>query len=181
MDGYQASPYRRVGFGGSGFGCVDAGICLDEHEPSSRTRHAAALVLRRALADPWSIGLSYRFVIDDWGLTSHTAAVQMAWLLSTSATLTLRYRFYKQSGVDFYRRIYPVDYPKTSFTTRDREQSPMSDHRIGLDWEQKAHVGGDLDLTLITALAGNLFDYSQFVGLSRVLALEVTFAIAWVR
>lgn len=181
LDGYQASPYRRVGLGGTGLGCVDAPICLDEHEPSKRNRQAAAAVLRRALSEVFSIGLTYRFVIDDWGLSSHTAALQLNMWVGAASLLSLRYRFYMQSGVNFYRRIYPLDYPRNAYTTRDREQSPMRDQRIGLDWEQKAHVAADFDLLFTTAVGGYLFDYSQFVGLTSVVALEVTFAIAWVR
>ncbi|MEY4579766.1 MAG: hypothetical protein RL701_4469, partial [Pseudomonadota bacterium] len=49
--GYQASPYRFVGAGGSGFGCVGASLCLPELVPKQRTRHALAMMARRALSD----------------------------------------------------------------------------------------------------------------------------------
>jgi hypothetical protein len=102
-------------------------------------------------------------------------------LIDGLSTLTLRYRAYWQSGVGFYAKIYPIDYPQTGFTTRDREQSPMRDQRVALDWEQRAHLDAQLDLALTASVAGSLYDYSQFVGLSRVWALELTLAIALVR
>lgn len=46
--GYQASPYRYVGVGGTGFGCVGASYCLPEYVPSARLRHALAFLMRRA-------------------------------------------------------------------------------------------------------------------------------------
>lgn len=180
-EGYQASPYRKVGLGGSGFGCVDATFCLDEHEPGSRTRHAVAAELRRAFGDALSADATYRFIVDDWGLTSHTALLQLAWLAGDNSVLSLRYRFYLQSGVRFYERRYPAQLSAGAYTTRDREQSPMHDQRVGLDWEQRAQLDEDLALSVVLAAGGSVFDYSQFVGLSQVYALELTLALALVR
>lgn len=181
MDGYMASPYRKVGIGGTGFGCVDAALCLDEHEPGARTRHAAALVLRRALSEVFSLGGSYRFIVDDWGLTSHTATLQLGLALGAASLLVLRCRFYSQTGVRFYSRVYAAPLPSGAYTTRDREQSPMHDQRLGLDWEQKAQVSQDLALAITTSVAGSVFAYTNFVGLAHAYALELTLAIALVR
>jgi hypothetical protein len=181
MDGYMASPYRKVGPGGTGFGCVGAPTCLDEHEPGARTRHAAALVVRRALSEAFSLGASYRFILDDWGIKSHTATVELGLTLATDSLLGLRYRFYTQTGVRFYQRVYALPLAPGAYTTRDREQSPMHDQRLSLDWEQKAHVARDLDLAITTSVAGTLFEYDNFVGLALARALELTLAVALVR
>lgn len=181
LDGYQSSPYRRVGLDGTGFGCTDAPVCKDELEPNLRMRHAAAVVVRRALSDALSAGLSYRFIFDDWGLSSHTATAQLGLALGEATLLTLRYRFYTQTGVRFYQRIYTTPMAGGAYRTRDREQSPMFDQRLGMDWEQKVHVAGDLDLALTTAVAGTAFKYSNFVGLESASALELTFAVSLVR
>jgi hypothetical protein len=180
LDGFQASPYRKVGLGGTGFGCVGAPMCLDEHEPDVRTRQAAALVVRRALSDTWSVDASYRFIFDDWGLSSHTATAQLGLALGADSLMTLRYRFYTQTGVRFYSRVYAFPLAPGAYTTRDREQSPMRDHRIGLDWEQKAHVASDFDLSLTTTVAGSVFQYDDFVGLRQAYALEFTLAVSMV-
>lgn len=180
VDGYQASPYRKVGLGGTGFGCVGASLCLDEHEPGVRTRHAAALVVRRAVSETFSLGASYRFIIDDWGLTSHTATAQLGMTLAAASLVALRYRFYTQSGVRFYSRVYSADIAPAAYTTRDREQSPMSDHRIALDWDQKVNVASGLDLTFTASAGGSIFNYDDFVGLTRTYALELTFAVSMV-
>jgi Protein of unknown function (DUF3570) len=180
MDGFQASPYRKVGIDGTGFGCVGASLCLDEHEPETRMRHAVAVVARRALTDAWSAGATYRFIFDDWGLKSHTALVQLGLVLGEDSLLSLRYRFYTQTGVDFYSRVYRAPMTPGAYMTRDREQSPMRDQRLALDWEQKAHVGQDLILAITSSAAGSIFQYDNFVGLRQAYALELTLAVALV-
>lgn len=180
MDGFQSSPYRKVGLDGTGFGCVDASLCLDEHEPTARTRHAAALVVRRALSSAFSVGATYRFIFDDWGLKSHTALLQLGLALGAESLLALRYRFYTQTGVDFYSRVYHSPMTPGAYRTRDREKSPMHDQRIALDWEQKAEIANDLQLAITSSVAGSLFQYDDFVGLTHTYALELTLAVALV-
>lgn len=179
LQGYQASPYRMVGFGGTGFGCERSqSLCLLEHEPERRTRHALALMLRHALSDTFSAGVSYRMYVDDWGLLSHTLSAQLAWMLSELTQITLQYRFYTQTGVDFYRMIYPVEASAGAYTTRDREQSPMHDQRLGLELQQLFAIDERGTKLALRANVGGLeYDYRAFAGLSRVRALEVTFAL----
>lgn len=187
LQGYQASPYRWVGFGGTGFGCEmnpdSRGTnsvpipCLPEHVPDQRVRHAAAVQLRQGLSDALSVGAGYRLYLDNWGLTSHTLSAQFGWLLADSSLLTLRYRYYRQSGVDFYRMVYTQLSNRGVYTTRDREQSPMQDHRIGLELEQRIALD-DHGAKFVFRLgaAGVLFSYAAFAGLSSVRALELTVA-----
>ena len=179
LDGYQASPYRVVGIGGTGFGCERASLCLPEHEPSLRTRHAIAGLLRRAFGDHVSLGANYRIFFDDWGLTSHTAAAQLGFMLGANSVLTLRYRFYLQSGVSFYSAVYQLPPALGTYTTRDREQSPMHDHRVGLEFQQRAPFGdGRMRLVVTTGLAADFYTYDNFVGLRETSALELTLALA---
>ena len=178
LSGYQASPYRFVGIGGTGFGCEQASLCQPEHEPNQRFRHAFAALLRRALSKELSIGANYRFYVDSWGLTSHTVSGELDWLLGSSSQISISYRYYTQTGVSFYQRVYALPSGPNRYTTRDREQSPMSDQRVGLDWEQAMPIGGaDTRLVLRTSVAGLLYDYANFVGLAQVKALELTLAL----
>ena len=179
LGGYQASAYRFVGIGGTGFGCEAAIWCLPEHEPSLRTRHAIAALLRRALGDHVSLGANYRFFTDDWGLTSHTVAAQLGIMLGTDSSLTFRYRFYVQSGVSFYAAIYQTLPSASTYTTRDREQSPMQDHRLGVDLQHKLPLGdGRMRLVISTGVGGDFYTYDNFVGLRQTSALELTLALA---
>jgi hypothetical protein len=177
IEGFQASPYRWVGEGGDGFGCRSSARCWVEHVPGVRNRHALAVMLRRALSDVWSLGLSYRYYFDDWGIGSHTILAEAGWNVSDSLLLSLAYRFYRQGAVEFYRAVYPTITPD-QFRTRDRELSALTYHRIGatLDHEIPLRDGG-MQLVATLAVSGNFYAYDDFVGLTAVRALEVSAAL----
>jgi len=178
LKGYQASPYRFVGIGGDGFGCEAASSCLPERLPNERLRNAVAGRVRHALTDELSADVNYRFYLDDWNLRSHTVATQLSWMPFEHLLVSFRYRFYIQSSADFYRRIYVNAPAPNTYVTRDRELSPLNDHRLALEVSQRIPLwSGDSALALSANLGGNLFTYSDFVGLDQVRAIDVTFAI----
>jgi hypothetical protein len=178
LNGYQASAYRFVGFGGTGYGCQRALQCLPEHLPDGRLRHAIDLLARRALSDDLSAQVDYRLYLDDWSLTSHTIAAELGWFLLDETLLTLRFRYYTQSGAEFYQRVYAQVPAPTEFWSRDRELSEMSSKRIGADIDQHVYLDGE-DLTLVLTASGGVifYTYPNFVGLDSVSAYEMTFAV----
>jgi hypothetical protein len=99
---------------------------------------------------------------------------------SVSTRFMLGYRFYTQTGVYFYLPVYTQYQGRFGFTTRDREQSPMHDQRLGLEWLQTLALSsaGTL-LRFHTSMGGLLFGYENFRGLSSVRALELTFALSF--
>ncbi len=174
-DGYLASPYRFVGVGGDGLCAGSAVLCLPESHPGLRTRHAFAARFRRSLGGAGSLGATYRLYLDDWGLVSHTALASAAWLPFERTTLSLGYRFYRQSAATFYRARYGVPSGQILYVTRDKELSAMFHHRLELAWEQRIDLtdaGPELRTTFV--VGGARLDYDDFVGLDRVYALDVT-------
>jgi Protein of unknown function (DUF3570) len=174
--GYHASPYRYVGIGGTGAGCIGAVLCLPEHTPDARLRHAIALVGRRALTDTISAGATYRFYFDGWGLMSHTLQAEGAWSPAEETFFALRYKLYSQGAADFYQARYNAIPTAAAFTTRDRELSPMVYHRIGGELSQGVVFAGGEKLTSALAVGGTFYSYSDYIGLSSVSALEVSVA-----
>ena len=174
--GYQASAYRFVSFGSPGPCSGTAPLCRPEENPRERLRHAIALRARRAWSSEWSSGASYRAYLDDWGLVSHTAKVDLAWAPQPKATLALGYRFYTQNAADHYQAQYlPSDLGLTYFT-RDKELSPLSSHRIGLELDWVWELGqGQAGLLTALEVATTLYDYRDFPMLASSTALEVTF------
>lgn len=178
LDGYQASPYRFVGIGGTGFGCVAAVFCLSERAPETRMRHALAVLLQRALGQAVSATATYRYYTDDWNLDSHTVQARLAWSASDVTLIAVHYRFYTQGYADFYRTRYVTLPVPGEFFTRDRELSPLAYHRIGADLEGTFELdGGAKRLSATLALAGGFFRYDAFVGLQNTSAVEVTTAL----
>lgn len=180
LSGYQASPYRFVGFGGDGLGCQGALVCLTEHVPDLRVRHAFTLQARRALSRVTSIGLGYRFYVDDWALAAHTMHASLAWLPDHHSTLSLRLRAHTQSAASLYRSRYALTQQIPVHYSRDRELSSLVTLRAGIDYVRTFDLGADVTLTLSSAAAVALYRYAEFVGLNQVRALEVT-AMAEVR
>lgn len=177
LDGYQASPYRYVGIGGTGYGCQRATYCLPERVPDTRLRHAFAVSVRRALGEALSLGLTYRYYLDDWSLDSHTAVGELGWNAGERTLLTLHFRYYTQSQADFYRARYAALPDVNASFTHDRELSALSAERLGIDLSQRIPLGdGEQVLSLSLDVAGALFQYDDFVGLTSVRALELTAA-----
>ncbi len=177
--GYLSSPYRFVGIQGTDNFChadtpASAMYCIPEANPESRLRHAAALRGRRALGKHFSVGLGYRFYIDDWSLISHTAMAEVSFLPEPDTVLSLRYRFYLQSAASQYASRYQSD--TLTFYTNDKKLSPFMAHHVALDLEHVFQLDPTKRLRLMLSVAPSLYLYSDFIPLSQIRALEVSLA-----
>ena len=178
--GFMSSPYRYVALGGNEGRCgsSNVGLCVPEVVPDRRVRHALVARGRHALSSSSSIGLAYRTYFDSWGLVSHTAAVQLAWVLSEVSTLTLRYRFYIQGKAYFYERAYEGPEALTyNYVTRDRELSALHNNRVAMSYGTHFDVGGGREMHFELALGATLFKYDDFVGLDQVLGVDSGFSL----
>lgn len=172
--GYHASPYRWVGLGGPVRCTAQTPLCVPEVVPNRRLRYAVAARVRQSLT-PWaSLGVDYRYYADSWRLQSHTVGGSLRFVPREQLLLDLEYRAYVQGAAWFYQSSYSID-PPTGFVTRDRELSPMLDHQIAAmaRWT-RGFPNRRLELTFDARLAGILYRYNDFPGLSRVLAGEAT-------
>lgn len=176
MAGFMSSPYRYVGAKGMGLCRQLALECTPEIHPRERIRNAFSLRLRRAFGERVSMGVSYRYYFDDWGLGSHTASPELAILIGDHGTLSLVYRFYLQSHATFYRETYPLAVDAYRYLTRDRKLSAMMSHHAGLEYRHEVPMGesGSTVLQLGARAGLTRFLYSEFIGLQQVDALEGT-------
>lgn len=174
LSGYQASPYRFVGIDGL---CDGTALqCVPERVPDRRVRHALLTGVRRALGSRWSAGLSYRYYLDGWQLSSHTIEPVVALTPVDEALLSLRYRFYQQTAASFYRSAYESQ-GDIRFVTRDRKLSPLQSHRISLDYEHDVALGDAWELQWALVAGVSLYRYHDFPGLTDVGALELSAAV----
>src|SRR5262249_9620358 len=139
LDGYQASPYRYVGFRAP----TGPPLGAPENVPQTRLGHAGTLRWTHHLGEDTALRMHLRGYGDDWGILSGTAGAELrigmgAWEAG------LNVRGYAQTGADFYRATYaqPLHY-----MTADRELSPFVDAFGGatLGW-RRAHAGSLDDL-----------------------------------
>ena len=168
--GYHASPYRWVGLGGASNCSGDVALCVPEVHPDRRARFALVGRLRQGLGKRLSVGLDYRYYVDSWALQSHTLGGDLRLAASKSLLLALEYRGYFQSGAWFYRSAYPL-VPEGGFATRDRELSPMLDHRAtgAIEWSRR---WTRVAITSGLLFGGAIYRYGDFLGLARVIAVE---------
>ncbi len=175
VDGYQASPYRFVAIGDLGTCTSNAPFCIPEQVPNRRLRNAATARARRAFGRTLSAGLEYRFYFDDWGVRSHAVQPDIAWLVSDTKTLSLRYRYATQSEASFYRPRYGDIAMTGGFVTRDRKLSALFSNELGAQYLQRHETeGGDRVISWGIRSTLSRADYLAYVGLDHVWALELT-------
>jgi hypothetical protein len=172
--GYQASPYRYVAIGGGGTCSTASAVCLPEVLPERRIRHAGVVRLRGALTDRLSLGGAYRFYLDEWRVRSHTGLVDLAMHARRSIDFGVEYRFYWQTAATFYESAYETA-EQNGYYTRDRELSPLHNSRVNARLQWRKPVGRrNNELAIGGLLGGTAYRYRDFIGLTRVYALEVT-------
>ncbi len=98
--GYLTDPFKVLSVvDGSSGETLDY---LYEQRPDTRTKHSLYGELKHFLGGD-VLGVSYRFYSDDWGLVSHTVDLRYRWNIDAQNYLQPRFRWYTQSGTDFFR------------------------------------------------------------------------------
>jgi hypothetical protein len=99
----------------------------------------------------------------------------LAWAPQLKSTLALSYRFYTQSAASFYQAMYTAQEVGRAHFTRDRELSPLTTHRVALEFDWLWELGhGGSDLMTGVAVAPTFYAYANFPMLQHASAIEVT-------
>jgi hypothetical protein len=72
----------------------------------------------------------YRFYTDDWGVTSHTAEVELPIKISDKFTLYPSYRYYTQTGADYFAP-FEQSLSTQEFYTSDYDLSGFNSNQFG--------------------------------------------------
>jgi hypothetical protein len=128
--GYLQSPYRQILYlnplSGKGF------TLADQIYPNTRTSNAGSVQLKYYL--PWyraSVGGSYRYFSDTWGIRGHTAELDYThpafkrWIFDGSL------RYYTQNAATFYSDLFPRANSQ-NFMARDRELAAFNSYTVGV-------------------------------------------------
>jgi len=177
--GFNSSAYRYVGLGSVNGLCNGEGMkhCLLESNPTERLRHALVANLRRALGEHFSFGLGYRFYLDSWNLSSHTALAELSYMPSTTLMFAVRYRFYLQGAAKHYRKTYETTATDLRYYTNDKELSPLSSHRLALDIEKEVELDDrGHHLTVVLSIAPSFYQFTNYAPLTSINAFEATLA-----
>jgi hypothetical protein len=92
--GYLSLPFHRVYFN-------DATV-HQENLPGSRFKTPLGFRANYYLGDKFIIKTYYRFYKDDWGLTSHTANIEVPVKITPFLSVSPFYRFYNQTAVKYF-------------------------------------------------------------------------------
>jgi hypothetical protein len=125
LTGYQSNPYRTVYVGGDHY---------YERHPQNRLRAAVYMKYNAYLAQSArgaALWLEGRYYQDDWGVQSKTIGVKFYQYLSPSVLVRYRYRYYTQTGADFYSASYPLQ-GVPEYYTADYKLQPFVSHLFGV-------------------------------------------------
>lgn len=94
QNGYLSLPFHRVYF--------KDGTVHQENLPSERLKFPIGIRANYFLGDRFIMRAYYRFYKDDWGLTAHTASLEVPVKLTPFFSVAPFYRFYKQNAIDYF-------------------------------------------------------------------------------
>lgn len=136
-DGYLNDPYKIVSVVNSVTGAPVFANALEpsqpsvvyENRPDSRIKHSFFGQYKRFMRNSGDVlDTSYRFMLDDWGINSHTIDVKYRKTLANRAFLQPHFRLYQQGAADFYTPfLVSGDEPQSGDTSSDAS----ADYRLG--------------------------------------------------
>lgn len=78
-----------------------------------------------------SLRTYYRYYFDDWGMTSHTASLEVPIKLGDKFTIYPSYRYYTQTAIDYFAP-YEENLSTQEFYTSDFDLSAFDAHQYGI-------------------------------------------------
>jgi hypothetical protein len=147
QDGYLNDPFKLLSVVDSTTGRPVAGpagsglrLYRFESRPDSRTKQSLYGEWRYAL-DRDSLGLSYRFMTDDWGVASSTIDAHYRWNISARSYWEPQVRLYQQSAADFYRSYLVNGQPLPQYASADYRLAKMTAMTAGIKYGYRAESG----------------------------------------
>ena len=138
--GYQTgllgTAYQRVYFGDNG------NNAYSEKLPDNRFKLPVGLRANYFLGDKFILRSFYRFYTDSWNLTAHTAELEIPYKITPFVTVAPFYRFYSQSGVDYFKPYKEhLLSDNSEFYTSDYDLSKFTSHLFGLNFRMVSANG----------------------------------------
>jgi hypothetical protein len=126
QQGLLSSPYHRIYFADVDDSFIENFQLADDVErlPDTRMKAAIGGRLNYYLNENFVVRTYYRYYTDDWGISSHTASIEIPIKISGKFTLYPSYRFYNQTAADYFapheqhvstEEYYTSDYDLSKF------------------------------------------------------------------
>ncbi|WP_319229107.1 DUF3570 domain-containing protein [Draconibacterium orientale] len=132
QDGLLSTPYHRVYFADKEDSFYENFHLADDVErlPDSRFKIALGARLNYFVNHRVTLRTFYRYYTDDWGITSHTASLEIPVKITDKFTVYTSYRFYNQTAADYFA-AYNEHLSTDEFYTSDYDLSEFSANNYG--------------------------------------------------
>lgn len=124
MNGLLSTPFHRVYF-------QDQAGSDIERLPSSRLKIPVGVRLNRYISERLVARMYYRFYWDNWGMTAHTASIELPIKLSRFLYIAPSYRFHTQTAAKYYKP-YGQHLSTDQFRTSDPDLAALNSHAVGI-------------------------------------------------
>jgi hypothetical protein len=132
QEGLLSTPFQRVYFQDREDFFIQQFQLADDVErlPDTRFKIPLGGRLNYYLNERVTLRTYYRYYFDDWGITSHTASIEVPIKLNDKFTVYPSYRFYNQTAADYFyfKETARSDF---DFYTSDFDLSAFDAHQIG--------------------------------------------------
>nr|WP_319268066.1 DUF3570 domain-containing protein [uncultured Draconibacterium sp.] len=130
QDGLLSTPFHRIYFADKTDYFFENFHLADDIEqlPNSRFKIALGARLNYFVNHRVTLRTFYRYYTDDWGITSHTASIEIPIKITDKFTLYPSYRFYNQTAADYFapynehlstEKYYTSDYDLSEFNANN--------------------------------------------------------------
>jgi hypothetical protein len=167
-DGYLTDPYKILSviddnagerYGANALDTDSAPIFVYESRPDSRLKHALYWQTKYMFQSGHVLDGSYRFMTDDWGISSHTFDVKYRWQREKSYWEP-HLRYYLQSEADFYQRYltlsdYNAGLASMEHASADYRLGELTSTTVGLKYGRKLSDDNEMSLRLEYYLQSN--------------------------
>jgi hypothetical protein len=133
QQGLLSTPYQRVYFADVDNSFINEFHLADDIERLPDTRFKLPIGARwnYYLNEKFVLRTYYRYYTDNWGISSHTASIELPYKITDRFTVFPIYRYYTQSESDYFAP-YDEHLSTEEFYTSDYDLSTFNAHQYGL-------------------------------------------------
>jgi hypothetical protein len=130
--GLLSTPYQRVYFSDKPITTQQNFELAHDIErlPDTRFKLPIGMRLSYYVNDIFTVRTFYRFYTDDWGLSAHTASIEVPIKLNRNFMFYPTYRYHTQTGVDYFA-AKGEHLSTEKYYTSDYDLSDISSHQVG--------------------------------------------------
>ncbi|WP_158973822.1 DUF3570 domain-containing protein [Cellulophaga sp. L1A9] len=133
QQGLLSTPFQRVYFADKEDFFIEDFQLADNVEqlPDTRFKIPIGGRLNYFINDYLILRSYYRFYTDDWGVTSHTASIELPIKISSLFTVYPTYRYYTQTAADYFY-VKEAAVSNLDYYTSDYDLSEFNAHQYGI-------------------------------------------------